>query len=101
MIANDSLRSADGRAEAPTRRRLLHLAATVAATELLTVLTAGGAVQVSPGTPAAAPRRIQRAVLAPRFGGDATVDWYSTAMRQLAGLGITTKVGFQRATGVL
>lgn len=89
MFANDSLRSADGRAEATTR---LHLAATVAATELLTIVTAGGAAQALPETPAAAPRRIQRAVLAPRFGGDATVDWYSTAMRQLAGLGITTKV---------
>jgi predicted alpha/beta hydrolase family esterase len=92
MFANDSLQSADGRAEATTRRRLLQLAATVAAAELLTVLAAGGATQASPETTAAASRRIQRAVLVPRFGGDATVDWYSTAIRQLAGLGITTKV---------
>jgi uncharacterized protein len=28
----------------------------------------------------------------PRFGGDATADWYSTALPQLAGLGIRTKV---------
>jgi predicted alpha/beta hydrolase family esterase len=92
MFTNHSLRLADGRAEATTRRRLLHVAATVAATGLLTALTAGGAAHASPEPPAAAPRRIQRVVLVPRFGGDATVDWYSTAMRQLAGLGITTTV---------
>jgi hypothetical protein len=28
----------------------------------------------------------------PRFGGDATANWYSTALPQLAGLGIRTKV---------
>ena len=28
----------------------------------------------------------------PRFGGDATADWYSTAVSQLAGLGIRTKL---------
>jgi hypothetical protein len=28
----------------------------------------------------------------PRFGGDATADWYSTALPQLTGLGIRTKV---------
>jgi len=28
----------------------------------------------------------------PRFGGDAAADWYSTALPQLAGLGIRTKV---------
>jgi hypothetical protein len=32
MLINDSLRSASGRIEATTRRRLLHMAATVAAT---------------------------------------------------------------------
>src|SRR5262249_3557199 len=46
----------------------------------------------APETPAAAPRRIRRAVLVPRFGGDATADWYPTALRQLAGLGIRTEV---------
>ena len=74
MFPNDSLRSADGRAEAITRRRLLHLAATVAATGLLTVLAAEGAAQASPETPGAAPLRILRAFLTPRFGGDPAVD---------------------------
>jgi hypothetical protein len=32
MLANDSLRSADGRTEATSRRRPLHMAATLAAT---------------------------------------------------------------------
>src|SRR5262249_14372355 len=38
------------------------------------------------------PGRIRRAVLVPRFGGDATADWYSSALHQLAGLDIRTKV---------
>ena len=92
MLTNDSLKSADGPTEATTRRRLLHVAATVAATAPLAALTAGGATQAAPETPATAPRRIQRAVLAPRFAGDAADDWYPEALRQLAGLGITTKV---------
>jgi len=71
---------------------MLHVAATVAATAPLTALTAGGAAKASPETPASAPRRIRKAVLVPRFGGDATADWYSTAVPQLAGLGIRTKV---------
>jgi hypothetical protein len=54
--------------------------------------TDGGTAQASPETPATAPRCIRRAVLVPRFGGDATADWYSTALPQLAGLGIRTKV---------
>jgi len=73
MLTNDPLRSADGRTEATTRRRLLQ--ATVAATALLAALAAGGSAQASPEPPATAPRRIWRAVLAPRFGGDATADW--------------------------
>jgi predicted alpha/beta hydrolase family esterase len=92
MLTNDSLWSADGRTEATTRRRFLHVAATVAATAPLAALTAGGVAQASPDSPATTPRRIRRAILAPRFGGDATADWYSTATRQLAGLGIETKV---------
>src|SRR5262245_40964450 len=92
MLTNDPLRSANGRTEVTARRRLLHMAATVAATALLAALTAWGAAQTSPETPATAPRRIRRAVLVPRFGGDATTDWYPTAVRQLAGLGIRTEV---------
>jgi predicted alpha/beta hydrolase family esterase len=92
MLKNDSLKSADGPTEATTRRGLLHLADTVAATAPLAALTAGGAAEAAPETPATAPRDIQRAVLAPRFAGDAADDWYPEALRQLAGLGITTKV---------
>src|SRR5215470_15419689 len=92
MLTNDSLWSAGGRTKPTTRRRLLHMAATVAATAPLAALTAGGNAQASPETPATAPRRIRRAVLVPRFGGDATSDWYPTALRQLAGLGIRTEV---------
>jgi predicted alpha/beta hydrolase family esterase len=92
MLTNDSLPSADGRTEATTRRRLLRMAATVAATAPLAAFTAGGIAQASPEIPATAPRRIRRAVLVPRFGGDVTADWYSTALPQLAGLGIRTKV---------
>src|SRR5262245_55770948 len=93
MFTNDSLRSADGRTKATTRRRLLRMAATVAATAPLAALTAGVVTaQASPETPATAPRRIRRAVLVPRFGGDATADWYSTALSRLAGLGIRTTV---------
>src|SRR5215467_11271314 len=91
MLTNDSLWSAGGTIQATTRRRLLHMAATAAATAPLTALTPGDTAQASPETPAA-PRRIRRAVLVPRFGGDATADWYSTALPQLAGLGIRTKV---------
>jgi len=92
MLTNDPLLSANGRTKPTTRRRLLHMAATVAATAPLAALTAGGNAQASPETPASAPRRIRKAVLVPRFGGDATADWYSTAVPQLAGLGIRTKV---------
>ena len=92
MLTNDSLRSADGRIEATTRRRLLRMAATLAATSPLAALSASGTAQGSPVTPATAPRRIRTAILVPRFGGDATADWYSAALPQLAGLGIRTKV---------
>ena len=92
MLANDSLGSGDNRTEATTRRRLLHMAARVAATAPLAALTAAGTAQASPEVPATAPRRIRRAVLVPRFGGDAAADWYSTVLPQLAGLGIRTKV---------
>ena len=86
MLPNDS------RTEATTRRRLLHMAATVAVTAPLAALAAGGTAPASPESPATASRRIRRAILAPRFGGDATADWYSTATRQLTSLGIETKV---------
>src|SRR5215470_19290682 len=87
MLTNDPLRSADDPTEATTRRRLLHMAAAVAATA---PLAAGGTAQALPETHTR--RRIRRAVLVPRFGGDATADWYSSALPQLAGLGIRTKV---------
>jgi serine hydrolase len=92
MLTYDFLRSAGGSPEATTRRRLLYMAATVAVTAPLAALTAGGTAQASPESPATASRRIRRAILAPRFGGDATADWYSTATRQLTSLGIETKV---------
>jgi hypothetical protein len=65
MLTNDSLGSADGRAEATTRRGLLQMAATVAATVPLAALTAVGTAQPAPVTPASASRRIRRAVLVP------------------------------------
>ena len=92
MLTNDSLRSADGCIEATTRRRLLQMAAAVGVTAPLAALTAGGTAQASPVVPATAPRRIRKAVLVPRFGGDATADWYSAALPQLADLGIRTEV---------
>src|SRR5215813_3747267 len=92
MLTNDSLRAADGRTEATTRRRLLHMAAALAATAPLAALTAQRTARASQGTPATAPGRIRRAVLVPRFGGDATADWYPAALLQLADLGISTKV---------
>jgi predicted alpha/beta hydrolase family esterase len=75
-----------------TRRRLLQTAATVAASAPLAALTAGGTAQASSVKSATPARSIRTAVLVPRFGGDATADWYPTALRQLADLGITTKV---------
>jgi uncharacterized protein len=73
-----------------TRRRLLHIAATVAASAPLAALAVEGTAKASSVT--SVTRRIRTAVLVPRFGGDATADWYSTALRQLADLGIETKV---------
>jgi predicted alpha/beta hydrolase family esterase len=92
MLTNDPLRSADGRPAATTRRRLLHMAATVAATAPLAALTVRGTAQASPERPTTAAPRVRRAVLVPRFGGDATADWYPTALPRLADLGIRTKV---------
>ena len=46
MLTDGSLQSADGRTEATTRRRLLHMAATVAATPPMAALTAGGEVDL-------------------------------------------------------
>jgi hypothetical protein len=53
MLTNEFLRSADGRTEATTRRRLLQTAATLVATAPLAALIAGGSAQASPVTPAA------------------------------------------------
>ena len=90
MLTYDFLRSADGPTEATTRRRLLHVPATVAATAPLAALTAGGAARAAPETTATAPRRIWRAVVAP--GSAATrpptgiqrlcVNWPVSASRQ-------------------
>ena len=93
MLTDDSLRSADGPDEAASiRRRLLKIAATVAATAPLVALTGGHAAQASPAPSASDSRPIRRAVLVPRFGADASADWYPTALAQLADLGISTKV---------
>jgi serine hydrolase len=93
MLTDDSLRSADALTEAAsTRRRLLKIAATIAATAPLTALGPGRPAQASPVPSANDSRRIWRAVLVPRFGGDAGADWYPTALPQLADLGISTKV---------
>jgi predicted alpha/beta hydrolase family esterase len=88
-----SVKLVDGRTEATTRRRLLRMAATVAASAPLAALTAAGTAQASSSVrPATTPRRIRSAVLVPRFGGGATADWYPAALRQLADVGIRTKV---------
>ena len=79
MLRNDPLRSGDGLTVATTRRRLLHMAATVAAIAPMAALSVGGTAQASPETHA--PCRIRRAVLVPRFGGDATVDWCVASYR--------------------
>jgi uncharacterized protein len=68
------------------------VAATVAAIAPLAGISASRPAQASPVTPATSRRRIRRAILVPRFGGDATADWYSTAVPQLADLGIRTTV---------
>jgi predicted alpha/beta hydrolase family esterase len=92
MLTSDLFRSDHSPTEVTTRRRLLHIAATGAAIASLAGLTTGGNAQASRETPATGHRRVQRAVLVPRFGGDPSTDWYPTALRQLAGHGISTKV---------
>src|SRR5262249_10068968 len=92
MLTNDSLPSGSGRRKAATRRCLLQMAATVTAIAPLAAFSTSGTARASPVTPATAPRRIRTAILVPRFGGDATVDWYPTALRQLADLGIRATV---------
>jgi uncharacterized protein len=92
MFTDDSPPSPDGRSGSPTRRRVLQMAATVAAFAPLAAVGASAAAQASPPTRAAAPRRIGTAILVPRFGGDASADWYSAAETRLADLGIRTKV---------
>jgi hypothetical protein len=78
------LEAADGRAQATTRRRLLQMAGTIAASAPLAALTAQARATVS--------RRIRRAILVPRFGGDAATDWYPTVLRQLTDVGIKANV---------
>src|SRR5262245_2517503 len=68
------------------------MAATVAITAPLAALAASVVADASQAKPAIAPRGIRRALLVPRFGGDATSDWYPTALPELANLGITTNV---------
>jgi predicted alpha/beta hydrolase family esterase len=68
------------------------MAAMAAAFPPLAALSAGGSEQARPLAPATAARRIRRAVLVPRFAGDATADWYPTALRQLAEIGISATV---------
>ncbi len=93
MLTDDSHRSADGPTEvATTRRRLLRLGATVAATAPLAALTGGRTAQASPVPSASDSRPVRTAILVPRFGGDTGADWYPTALPQLADLGISTKV---------
>ena len=93
MFTKEPFWSAGGPTEATTRRRLLHMAAAVAVTAPLTgSFTGEGSARASQVTPAIAPRRVRRAVLVPRFGGDATADWYSAGIQQLADLGIATSV---------
>jgi predicted alpha/beta hydrolase family esterase len=89
---DDSLRIADGRTELTTRRHLLRAATTVAAIAPVAALSARTSAHASPLTPATASRHVRTAILVPRFGGDATADWYPTTLAQLAGLGIRTKV---------
>lgn len=91
MLTDDTLQPADGQPET-TRRRLLHMAAAVAALAPLAALSASRPAQASPVTPTTAHRRIRRAILVPRFGGDATADWYATALPPLAELGIKANV---------
>jgi predicted alpha/beta hydrolase family esterase len=91
MLTHEPLPSPDDRTAA-TRRRLLHVAATLVATAPLAALAADGNALASPRTLATAPRPIRTAVLVPRFGGDATADWYAAASAHLVGLGIRSKV---------
>jgi uncharacterized protein len=92
MLTRDPQRSADDRRNATTRRYVLHLAAAAAAIAPVAALKAVGTAQPSPVRSAADPRHIRTAILVPRFGGDATADWYPSALPQLADLGIKTRV---------
>ena len=78
-------RSGNESAESTTRRRVLRIAATVAATAPL-------ALHPAAASPAAGSRRIRRAILVPRYGGDRSADWYPTALRELAARSISTRV---------
>jgi predicted alpha/beta hydrolase family esterase len=92
MLKNGFFRSADDPTEATSRRRLLQMAVAVAVTAPLAAPTPAGAAQASPERPTTAAPRIRSAVLVPRFGGDTTADWYSSALAQLAGLGIRAAI---------
>jgi uncharacterized protein len=91
MPINDSLSPTD-RSTGTTRRRLLHMAASAAALAPIFSLSASHQAEASPPMPATSRRRIRRAILVPRFGGDATADWYSSALPRLSELGIRTSV---------
>jgi uncharacterized protein len=93
MLTRGPQRSGDDRRNATTRRYVLHLAAAAATIAPVAALKAGGTAQPSTVTSATADRRhIRTAILVPRFGGDATADWYPNALSQLADLGIKTRV---------
>ena len=53
---------------------------------------AARAAMVSPVPPEISTRRIRKAILVPRFGADASADWYPAALRQLADLDIRMEV---------
>jgi uncharacterized protein len=91
MLDNDPSDLAGGFA---TRRQLMYIAGAAALTAPLAALLAdGGGGQPSQGAqPASAARAIRRAILVPRFGADASADWYPSARSRLDDLGIEPRV---------
>jgi predicted alpha/beta hydrolase family esterase len=92
MLTDDTVRPAFGHTGPTTRRRLLQMAGTVAAIAPLAALAESGSPQAATVKPGNGPPGVRRAILVPRFGGDATADWYSAASSELAGLGIKSQV---------
>jgi predicted alpha/beta hydrolase family esterase len=77
---------------ATTRRTMLRAAAAVVAVPL-TVVAGREAAYASPPWPAVKPSgQIRKAVLVPRYGGDAASDWYRWLIEQLGDLGIKSTV---------